>query len=95
MTQREAGRGWEVESGGGGIKFAPDFYTGTIGGNAKQPLARGFRLDGAEREGVRLARLLLKFGSRLWVQSHDASSALTMGAAPKRGEKLRTGAIWH
>lgn len=41
MTQREAGRGWEVESGGGGIKFAPDFYTGTTEGNAKQPLARG------------------------------------------------------
>lgn len=41
MTQREPRRGWEVESGGGGIKFAADFYTRTIGGNAKQPLVEG------------------------------------------------------
>lgn len=43
MTQREP-RAWEVESGGERIKFAPDFYTRTIGGNAKQPLVKGFFL---------------------------------------------------
>jgi len=41
MTQRET-RGWEVESGGERIKFAPDFYTWTIGENAKQSLVKGF-----------------------------------------------------
>lgn len=62
MAQREP-RGREVESGGGRIKFAPDFYTRAIGGNAKQPLAEGSRLNGAEWEGVLFAWLPALAGS--------------------------------
>lgn len=82
MTQREP-RGWEVESGGGRIKFAPDFYTRTIGGNAKQPLEKGSGLNGAEWEGVRFAWLPALAGSappraqaEVWVPA--------LGSKPRR-----------
>lgn len=39
-TQREP-PAWEVESGGARIKSARDFYTWTMGENAKQPSAKG------------------------------------------------------
>lgn len=82
MTQREP-RGWEVESGGGRIKFAPDFYTRTIGGNAKQPLEKGSGLNGAEWEGVPFAWLPALAGSappraqaEVWVPA--------LGSKPRR-----------
>lgn len=82
MTQREP-RGWEVESGGGRIKFAPDFYTQTIGGNAKQPLEKRSGLNGAEWEGVRFAWLPALAGSappraqaEVWVPA--------LGSKPRR-----------
>lgn len=42
-TQREP-HAWEVESGGDRIKFARDFYTQTVGENAKQPSVKGLSL---------------------------------------------------
>lgn len=95
-----------MESGGGRIKFAPDFYTRTIGGNAKQPLVKGLRLNVAEWEGVRFAWLPALAGSapphagaEVWVPALGSKPrrllCIDNGAAPKRREKLRTGAIWH
>lgn len=82
MTQREP-RGWEVESGGGRIKFAPDFYTRDHWGKCKAAFMEGFRLNGAEWEGVRFAWLPPlaasappRTGAEVWVPA--------LGSKPRR-----------